>query len=56
MIVGVINGGLGLKLAGRTSDGWVIAYSIVAAVMFVAYVGSMFFGARRRKPTEGIKA
>ena len=42
MILGIINGGLGLKLAG--GDGvFVIAYSVVAGVMFVAYLAVSFW-------------
>lgn len=38
MALGVINGGLGLQLA-RESDGPVIAYSVVAGVVFFCYTG-----------------
>lgn len=37
MALGVVNGGLGLKLAGG-SQAYKIAYAVVAAVMFVVYV------------------
>jgi hypothetical protein len=36
LILGVINGGLGLQLAGA-SNSLVIAYSVIAAVMYVVY-------------------
>jgi hypothetical protein len=38
MVLGVINGGLGLQLAGA-SDGPIIAYSVVAGIIFVGYAG-----------------
>ncbi|KAI6782232.1 cellobiose dehydrogenase [Emericellopsis cladophorae] len=37
MALGVVNGGLGIKLAG-SGTGFKIAYSVVAAVMFAAYI------------------
>lgn len=36
MVLGIVNGGVGLQLAGA-EDSFVIAYSVVAAVIFVAY-------------------
>ncbi len=38
MVLGVVNGGLGLQLA-QESNGPIIAYSVVAAVVFLAYAG-----------------
>lgn len=38
MLLGVINGGLGLQLA-QESNGPVIAYGVVAGVIFVCYIG-----------------
>ncbi|KPM33957.1 hypothetical protein AK830_g12614 [Neonectria ditissima] len=48
IILGIVNGGLGLQLAG-TSQRFVIAYSVVAAIMSVLYVsGSVFGGLQKR--------
>ena len=49
ILLGVINGGLGLQLAGDTSGAWVIAYSVVAGIMFITYVLSVFIGSRRKR-------
>ncbi|KAH9904209.1 hypothetical protein F4778DRAFT_734414 [Xylariomycetidae sp. FL2044] len=38
MVLGVVNGGLGLALA-RAGTGFVIAYSVVAAAVFLIYAG-----------------
>ena len=52
--LGMINGGLGLQLAKRTrigapSNGQVVAYSVVAAIMWVAYVLAALIGENRRR-------
>lgn len=49
MALGVINGGLGLQLT-NAGDGLIIAYSIVAAVMFLAYALVKTIVSMRRKP------
>ncbi|KAK7745437.1 hypothetical protein SLS53_002935 [Cytospora paraplurivora] len=49
MILGVINGGLGLQLT-NAGDDLIIAYSIVAAVMFLAYALVKTIVSIRRKP------
>ncbi len=38
MVLGVVNGGLGLQLA-QESSGPVIAYAVIAGVVFVVYAG-----------------
>lgn len=48
MVVGIINGGLGLKMGGG-STAFVATYSIVAAVVTLMYVGSMLVRAFRKK-------
>lgn len=50
IILGMINGGLGLELGGVETR-YVIAYSVVAGVMGVAYLGSIVYGeiARSRR-------
>ncbi|KAL1841629.1 hypothetical protein VTJ49DRAFT_6806 [Mycothermus thermophilus] len=47
MALGVVNGALGLRLA-RESDGFIIAYSVVAGVVFVSYGAFTAFKAWRR--------
>lgn len=42
MILGVINGGLGLELA-RESDGYIIAYGVVSGIVFMGYFGFKAF-------------
>jgi hypothetical protein len=44
IITGVVNGGLGMRQSGPVGDGWVpsyapVAYSIVAAAVFLIYIG-----------------
>jgi hypothetical protein len=49
--VGILNGGLGLKLADEmrmSSRGGMIAYGVVALVMWLAWVAASFVGERRR--------
>ncbi|OAA68095.1 integral membrane protein [Niveomyces insectorum RCEF 264] len=61
MIIGIVNGGLGLKLASA-SHSLIVAYAVTSAVLFVAYivakaVGSLFLrrragkASRRSEPT-----
>ena len=44
MILGVINGGLGLQLSSA-SNGLVVGYAVASAVLFVVYVASKVVGA-----------
>lgn len=49
--LGIINGGLGLKLADgmhMSSKGGIIAYGVIAAFMWLAWVAASWFGERRR--------
>lgn len=51
--LGIINGGLGLRLAritgmGAPSDGQMVAYGVVGGVMWLAYVGAAVYGEVRR--------
>ncbi|KAI1188799.1 iron reductase domain protein [Nemania serpens] len=48
IILGIVNGGLGLQLAGA-SRSLIIAYSVVAAVIFTAYAGGAVWGELRRR-------
>jgi hypothetical protein len=47
MIIGIINGGLGLQLA-RAPRAFTITYSVIAAVIAVAYTVSNILGGRRK--------
>jgi hypothetical protein len=58
MILGIVNGGLGLQLASNTTGPWVIAYAVVAGVLGAAYTGSIIYsmlrrGRRRRQSRKG---
>ncbi|CAJ2512948.1 Uu.00g010670.m01.CDS01 [Anthostomella pinea] len=55
MLMGIINGGLGLRLADE-SNRLVIAYSIVAAVVSVIYIGGALFGVMKRRRAAGAAA
>jgi len=47
IILGMVNGGLGLQLAGERGSS-VIAYAVVAAVMGFLYIASIIYGERKR--------
>ncbi|KAM0424715.1 hypothetical protein ACHAPT_010025 [Fusarium lateritium] len=47
MILGIINGGLGLQLAS-SSNGYIIAYSVIAGIAALVYTGSIFVGGMRK--------
>ena len=47
--LGIINGGLGLRLAGNTTGGE-IAYGVVAGVIWLAWMGVAVWGTRFKKP------
>lgn len=50
IIIGIVNGGLGLEMSGKTNGGaYMIAYCVVAGVMMTAYLVSVFFGILRAK-------
>lgn len=48
MVFGIINGGLGISLTG-SSNSYMIAYAVVAAVMGVLYIAASAFGSFRRR-------
>jgi len=53
--LGIINGGLGLKLADRmrmSSHGGMVAYGVVAGLVWVVWVAAMVVGERRRARTR----
>lgn len=49
MILGIINGGLGLQLA-NTPTRYVVAYSVPAAILGVMWLGAGVWGEMRRTP------
>lgn len=49
MILGIVNGGLGLKFARQKSSAWVIAYSVVAGVLGATYAISMIYTITQRR-------
>lgn len=51
ILLGMINGGLGLKLAGVARK-YVIVYSVFAGVMGVAYIAAMVVGEMKKKKQE----
>lgn len=53
MILGIINGGLGLQL-GKAPNGFIIAYSIVSVVVAVIYGASSFVRGMRKSRGEKI--
>ncbi|KAF5669268.1 cellobiose dehydrogenase [Fusarium heterosporum] len=51
IIIGIINGGLGLKLAS-SSKAFIIAYSVIAGIAAVLYLGAAFVGEKRRNASR----
>ncbi|KAF9768066.1 hypothetical protein IL306_014674 [Fusarium sp. DS 682] len=51
IIIGIVNGGLGLKLA-NSSTGYIIAYSVTAGIVSILYLAAAFIGERRRNATR----
>lgn len=61
IILGIVNGGLGLGLAKRTgfmapSQGAVIGYSVGAGIMGLLYIGSAIYGERKRTNSRTVAA
>ena len=52
IILGMINGGLGIRLAGPASSAQKIAYGVVAAIMGVAYIGAIIYGELKRRKKQ----
>ncbi|KAF3061898.1 integral membrane protein [Daldinia childiae] len=52
IITGIVNGGLGLKLAGA-SRAFVVVYTVFAILISVIYIGTILFGEWRRRRTGG---
>lgn len=54
VVLGMVNGGLGLQLAGA-ADGGRVAYGVLAGFMGVAYIGAAVFGeVKRGRRVEGL--
>ena len=53
IILGMINGGLGLQLARDTTTGHIVAYAVVAGVFGLAYIVAIIMGERKRKKNQG---
>jgi hypothetical protein len=54
--LGIINGGLGLKWAdsmGMSSKGGMIAYGVIAGLVWLVWVAAIVVGERRRKRAQG---
>lgn len=49
VILGIINGGFGLQLAGNAPMGAVIAYGVVGGIFGLAYIASIVFGEHKRR-------
>ena len=49
VLLGIVNGGLGIQLAGNVPKSRVIAYSVIAAIMGLAYIAAIFIGEWRGK-------
>ena len=54
--LGMINGGLGLLLAGNASKGDIIAYSVIAGVIWIVYGAvAALYSVKKDKPAEESK-
>ncbi|CZR34725.1 uncharacterized protein FPRO_01154 [Fusarium proliferatum ET1] len=51
IIVGIVNGGLGLQLA-NSSTAYIIAYSVIAGIAAILYLAAAFIGERRRNASR----
>ena len=52
----MINGGLGLLLAGNASRGDIIAYSVIAGVIWIVYVAiAALYSVKKDKPADESK-
>lgn len=49
ILLGIVNGGLGIQLAGDVSNGGKIAYAVVAVVVAIVYIAAIVVGEMRRK-------
>ncbi|KAL4730436.1 hypothetical protein ACLX1H_002470 [Fusarium chlamydosporum] len=51
IIIGIVNGGLGLQLA-NSSRAFIIVYSVIAGLAALAWLGAIFVGERRRSASR----
>jgi hypothetical protein len=51
--LGIINGGLGFKLADNTSYGPIV-YGVIAAIFYIVYIISIVIGERRRAKSHSM--
>ena len=57
IVLGMINGGLGIQLAGIVKRRYIIAYGVVAGLMFLIYVATIVFGeVKRGKTTRSMES
>lgn len=52
ILLGIVNGGLGIRLAGDASNGQVIAYGVIGALVGVVYIACAVFGEMRRRKKQ----
>lgn len=52
IIAGIVNGGLGLELAGA-SRAFLVVYTVFAVLIFIIYIGAALFGEWRRRRHGG---
>jgi hypothetical protein len=55
VILGMVNGGLGLQLADARRS-YIIAYGVFAGLMGVLYIGAIVYGETRRGRTTSLEA
>ncbi|KAH7308486.1 hypothetical protein B0I35DRAFT_398837 [Stachybotrys elegans] len=54
MMMGIVNGGLGLQLAGNIHGAWVIVYCALAACSGGAYIGLLIYSVARKRKREAV--
>lgn len=54
IILGVVNGGLGLKLAHKANK-YLIAYGVVAGVVGIIYIGTIVLTGMKKRKAGGAK-
>ncbi|KAF2162006.1 iron reductase domain protein [Zasmidium cellare ATCC 36951] len=55
IVLGIINGGLGLALAGNAPRGAIIAYGVIAGIFGVTYLAVAVFGEVQKARSETVK-
>ena len=54
ILLGAINGGFGLQLANNSTPG-LIAYSVIAGLVFLAYIGAVLVTGSRKRRAGGVQ-